>query len=225
MSNTLPLRNRIRSGVPRYVISSPIQEEKEVFVMDRLTKSLLGGIVVFLGMVSTQSWVLAHQPLRLAVYTAQQAAASSKPAAIPGVSGQGKMRFKVLHTSDQLPEEAKKVLVSAHGGFAVDHRPGREETYFALPGAGILQVSSDMQTVKLLDTPAEMKKLNLHNTKIWYGENGTTYLTFPSTDGFRVFTTTVDGKLVHTLNPPTSTDDFGIPAVNDYFAGRGNFVP
>jgi hypothetical protein len=195
--------------------------------MDRLSKLLLGGAAVLLGMVSSESSVLAHQPLQLAVYAAQQAAAagSSKPATVPGISGQGKMRFKVLHTSDRLPEEARKVLVSAHGGFAVDHRPGREETYFALPGAGILQISSDMQTVKLLDTPADMKKLNLHNTKIWYGENGASYLTFPSTDGFRVFTTTLDGKLLHTLNPPTSDDDFGIPTVNDYFAGRGNFVP
>jgi hypothetical protein len=193
--------------------------------MDRLTKSLLSGIVVFLGMASTESRILGHQPLRLAAYATQQAAASSsKPAAGPGISGQGKMRFKVLHTSDRLPEDAKKVLVSAHGGFAVDHRPGREETYFALPGAGILQISANMQTIKLLETQSDMKKLNLHNTKIWYGENGA-YLTFPSTDGARVFTTTLDGKLLNTLNSPTSADDFSIPAVNDYFAGKGNFVP
>jgi hypothetical protein len=184
-------------------------------------------MVVILGVVLTETGILAHQPPQLALYLAQQAAAAggAKTGAVPGVSGQGKMRFKVLLTSDRLPEEAKKVLVSAHGGFAVDHRPGREETYFALPGAGILQISSDMQNIKLLDTQTEMKKLNLHNTKIWYGENGATYLTFPSNDGGKVFTTALDGKLLHTLGTPTADDNFSIPAVNDYFAGKGNFVP
>ncbi len=49
-------------------------------------------------------------------------------------SGQGKMKFKVLYTSDHLPPEAQKeeVLTSAHGGFAIDRREGKGETYFAL---------------------------------------------------------------------------------------------
>ena len=34
-----------------------------------------------------------------------------------GVSGQGKMKFRVLYTSDHLPPEAQKVLTGAHGGF------------------------------------------------------------------------------------------------------------
>ena len=188
--------------------------------MRRITSSMFWGVVVLLGMISTEIRVLGHQPVQLAVYATQQT-----PAAVPGISGQGKMRFKVLQNSDRLPEDAKKVLVSAHGGFAVDHRQGREETYFALPGAGILQISADMKTIKLLETPADMKKLNLHNTKIWYGDNGTAYLTFPSNDGGQVFTTTLDGKLLNTLNTPTANDEFCIPAVNDYFAGKGNFVP
>jgi hypothetical protein len=149
----------------------------------------------------------------------------AKPSPAAGVTGQGKLQFKVVLTSDALPEEAKKVLVSAHGGFAVDTRSGKGETYFALPGAGILQISADMKQVRLLDTPAEMKPLNMHNTTIWFGENGTPYLTFPANDGGQVFTTTLDGKLVYTLNRPTSANDFGVPAVNDYFMGAGNFVP
>jgi hypothetical protein len=40
------------------------------------------------------------------------------------VTGQGALRFRVL-TGAQLPEEARKVVVSAHGGFAVDRREGR----------------------------------------------------------------------------------------------------
>ncbi len=78
------------------------------------------------------------------------------------------MKFRVLYTSDHLPEEARNVLTHAHGGFAVDHRPDRGETYFALPGAGILRISGDLKSVKLLPTPDEVKAANLHSTAIWY---------------------------------------------------------
>jgi hypothetical protein len=141
------------------------------------------------------------------------------------VSGQGKMRFRVLHTSDQLPPEAQKVLTSAHGGFAVDLRPGKGETYFSLKGAGILQISSDLKNVRLLDTAAEMKNTNLHNAGIWYAQDGSPFLIFPGNEAGAVFTTTIDGKLVHTLKAPEGGADVGHPVANDYFAGRGNFIP
>jgi len=70
----------------------------------------------------------------------------------PGVTGQGNMKFKLLYAADHLPPEAQQVLVKAHGGFAVDRRHGKEETYFALPGAGILRISADLKTIDLLDT-------------------------------------------------------------------------
>ena len=49
-------------------------------------------------------------------------------------SGQGKMTFRVLHTSNHLPPEAQKeaVLKAAHGGFAIDRRPGKGETWRCL---------------------------------------------------------------------------------------------
>ena len=84
-----------------------------------------------------------------------------------GITGQGALRFRVLLTSASLPEAARKVLTSAHGGFAVDHRPGKGETYFALPGAGILRLGADMKQAALVATPPEMKDTNLHNTQIW----------------------------------------------------------
>ena len=142
----------------------------------------------------------------------------------PAVSGQGKMRFKVLYTSAHLPEKAKKVLVSAHGGFAVDRRQAHGETYFALPGAGIVQISADFKTIRLLDTVNSVKDVNLHNTTIWYGD-GKGYLTFPANKTGQIYTTTLDGNLVNTLGPPDSNDDFDQPAVNDYFFGKGNFTP
>ena len=142
-----------------------------------------------------------------------------------GVTGQGALRFRVLLTSASLPDEARKVLTSAHGGFAVDHRPGRGDTYFALPGAGILRMSADMEHIALVDTAPEMKDTNLHNTTIWYAPDGTAYLSFPANDLGRVFTTSLTGDLLHTLARPTESDDLGLPSVRDYFAGGGAFVP
>src|SRR6185295_9107155 len=136
-----------------------------------------------------------------------------------GVSGQGALRFRVALTAAQLPEEARKVLVSAHGGFAVDHRPGKEETYFALPGAGILRMGADLKQIAVVPTAAEMKDTNLHNTKIWYAPDGAAFLSFPANDKGRVFTTSLAGELLNTLAAPTPSDEFGLPSVRDYFAG------
>src|SRR5260370_40282828 len=134
--------------------------------MNRLTSAVFCGWGVLLGIISSVAPVRAHQPDPGVSTNAAQApaATSANPAPVPGISGQGKMRFRVLYTADRLPEEAKKVLVKAHGGFAVDSRPGRGETYFALPGAGILQMSADLKTTRLRDTSVEMKKVNLPNT-------------------------------------------------------------
>ncbi|MGH9451639.1 MAG: hypothetical protein ACRD11_14065 [Terriglobia bacterium] len=147
-------------------------------------------------------------------------------AAVPGISGQGSMKFKVLYTSSHLPEAAQRVLVHAHGGFAVDRRPGHGETYFFLPGAGILRIDADLKAIHLLNTPAPMKKVNLHDTTIWYSpEDGNPYLVFPANDAGKIFTTTLDGKLVCTLDAPNSGSHFEQPEVHDYFLGGGNFAP
>ena len=210
-----------------YLVVMEIQEEGGYFTMRRLTTCMLWGSAILFGTGLTLTPVFGHHlpHVVVSITTQASAAASTKPASGAGISGQGKLRFKVSYTSAELPEEAKKVLVSAHGGFAVDHRMGREETYFALPGAGILQISADMKKIRLLETPDSMKNVNLHNTTIWYGDDGNPYLVFPANDAGKVFTTTLDGKLLHMLNTPTADDDFGIPTVNDYFYGRGNFAP
>jgi hypothetical protein len=152
------------------------------------------------------------------------AAATGSPIAT-AASGQGRLRFRVLYTASHLPAEARNVLAQAHGGFAVDQRPGRGEIYFALKGAGILQISAELSRVRLLETPDELKNTNLHNTSIWYTPSGAAYLSFAANEAGRIFTTSLEGKLVHTLPPPAPGADLGHPAVNDYFAGAGNFVP
>jgi len=135
------------------------------------------------------------------------------------------MRFRLLYGKERLPEKARAVLEKAHGGFAVDRRPGRGETYFALPGAGILEIGADLQTIRLLETPAAMRDVNLHNTTLWTARDGTPYLTFPANDAGKIFTTTLEGMLVHTLEAPSGESDLGSPVANDYFRVGGKFAP
>ncbi len=150
--------------------------------------------------------------------------AAVRTGAEPAVSGQGKLKFRVLYTSDHLPAQAIEVLVKAHGGFAVDRREGYGQTYFALPGAGIIKMSADLASTELLDTAPEVRDTNEHNTTIWYDPDGTPFLVFPANDAGKVFTTTLDGKLVNTLDTPTG-HSFDEPTVDGYFAGGGKFVP
>lgn len=141
------------------------------------------------------------------------------------VSGNGKYRFRVMYTSSHLPEEAQKVLKAAHGGFAIDQRPGKGEIYFALPSAGIVQISSDLKSTKMLSTDPAMRDTNMHNALFWQGKDGTPFLTFPGNSVGKLFTTALDGKLVHTMNAPDGQTDMGHPLATNYYAGRGNFIP
>jgi len=140
-------------------------------------------------------------------------------------SGQGDLRFRVVFTGDELPKEARDVLVHAHGGFAVDRREGHGEIYFALPGAGIIKVSRDLKRAEMVPTNEEVRNTNLHNTTIWYGDDDTAYLVFPANDQGRVYTTTLGGELVHTLGAPTPEIAFSERRVNRYFQDGGGFVP
>lgn len=141
------------------------------------------------------------------------------------VSGQGKMKFKVLYRSDILPPEAQQVLKGAHGGFTVDLRKGKGETYFALKGAGIIQISADLKSARMIDTPEEMKNTNLHNTTIWHAPDGKSHLLFPGNEANKVFVTELDGKLDAVLPAPGPGVDLGNPVPNDYFKSNGKFVP
>ena len=152
-------------------------------------------------------------------------AQNAVPGSNGGISGQGKMKFKVLYTSEHLPAEAQKSLTGAHGGFAVDLRPGKGETYFSLKGAGIIRISADLKTTSMVATPPELKRTNLHNSTIWHAPDGGPHLLFPDNEGGHVFITTLDGKLEFALNTPEAGVDLGNPVATDYFKGRGNFVP
>ncbi len=145
-------------------------------------------------------------------------------AAAEKVSGQGDLKFRVFATSSELPKEALGVLIKAHGGFAVDRREGHGEVYFALPGAGILQVSPDLKQCTIIPTDAAVRDTNMHNTNIWYAKDGTPYLSFPANEAGKVCTTTLDGKIVNTLDAPTEVR-FDEDKIVQYFADGGKFVP
>ena len=109
-------------------------------------------------------------------------------------SGQGALKFKVLHTRGHFPVEVVAAIDKAHGGFDVDRREGKGETYFALPGVGIIQISADLKTTRLIKTPAGLKEANAHYTTVWETSAGTSYLSFPANDVGKIFTTTMDGE-------------------------------
>lgn len=156
---------------------------------------------------------------------AQQTSSAEASSPADGLSGQGELKFRVLHTSDHLPEVARRVIERAHGGFAVDRREGRGEIYFALPEAGILQIGKDFGLIRMLSTPPEVRETNMHNTTVWFDAEDNGYLAFPANDAGMVFTTSMDGSLKHSLGTPTSEIAFDADAVNRYFSENGRFVP
>lgn len=153
-------------------------------------------------------------------------AASHEEGEPPKTTGQSGYKFKVLQTRDILPKKAIEVLEKAHGGFAVDRRSGKGEIYFALPGAGIIRIENNYANAVLLDTDLAMAMTNMHNCTIWYTSIGAPRLVFPGNNIGKVFTTDLNGKLLDTLNPPTSEADFeDYETVNRYFHDGGKFVP
>ncbi len=142
----------------------------------------------------------------------------------PGITGQAPYQFKIRIRDVKLPKSAWGDLRKAHGGFAVDHRPGKGEAYFGLPNTGILRVNADMTEVDILDASPELRDGGtMHNASIWYDAKGTPFLVFPGVDRAAIFTADLNGKVVNTLPAPT-VEQMTVPAVKEYFAA-GNFVP
>jgi hypothetical protein len=126
------------------------------------------------------------------------------------------MKFKVLYTSSTT-DGSRERLESAHGGFAIDRRAGKGETYFACRVPESFRSAPISRRHACWRRRKTWKKTNLHNSPYLVCDRRYPILTFPANSANQVFTTTLDGKLVHTLNTPTSQDDFDQPAVNSYF--------
>ncbi len=140
-------------------------------------------------------------------------------------SGDGSLRFEVLYTREHLPEQAQAVLEKLHGGFGVDRREGHGETYFSVPGAGIIRLSADLGKAEMIATDSEMRDANMHNATVWVGADGAAYVTYPGNAIGKVFTTTTAGGLLHTLSSPGPGQAFDDETVSAYFAEDRDFVP
>jgi hypothetical protein len=140
-------------------------------------------------------------------------------------TGQGEMKFKLIYNTSDLPEAANAGITRAHGGFAVDRRPGKGEAYWALPKVGILRVNSDLNKVEVLPTDMRMKQLTMHNATFWEGKGDHGYLVFPGVDGARIFTTNLDGTMVNTLNAPEKGFPFEENRVFKWFDKPDAFIP
>lgn len=193
----------------------------------QIHRALLGtGLALLCAGVASAHPGHAHQEKSAApIVVAAAADGTAAPSVVKGVTGQGDLQFKVLHTSAALPEAAMKGLNAAHGGFAVDRRPGKGEVYFALPEVGIIRISADLNTIEVLPTDESMAETNMHNTTIWYVEDDVAYLTFPGNATNKVYTTAIDGRLVNTLDAPTADTPFDEETVATYFKDGGAFVP
>jgi hypothetical protein len=141
------------------------------------------------------------------------------------VSGDGALRFEVLYTRDHLPEQAQPFIEKLHGGFGVARGDGLGETYFAVPGAGIVRLSADLGKAELVSTHADMLEANMHNATVWLGAGPDAYVTYSGNDVAKVFTTSLNGELIYTLPTPGPDHAFADDTVNAYFADGGAFVP
>ena len=190
-----------------------------------MSRVLLGAGVALLGSGLAMAHPGGHAHDTKKTEPVRVADASTPAAPAKGVTGEGDLQFKVLYTSADLPEGAMKGLNAAHGGFAVDRRPGKGEVYFALPTVGIIRISNDLETIEILPTDADMAAANMHNTTIWYNKKDKAFLTFPGNGSSKVYTTTDQGELKFVIEAPTAETKFDDEIVSKYFAEGGKFVP
>ncbi len=138
-------------------------------------------------------------------------------------SGQGDFIFTYDHDLTSVfsfsddPEKNLALQRSLHGGFAVDRRKGKGELYFFVPKVGIVRVSADLKSKKIINDSPEIKdKQKFHNCSIFYDHEDKGYLAFPGNKTAVVYITDLDGKVIHRLKEPKH---------NAYFQEGGNFSP
>lgn len=130
-------------------------------------------------------------------------------------TGQGEWTFRWNRELSELPEEARKVLAGAHGGFAADRR-GKGDVYFALKGCGIIRMSADLSKKEVIRLDPYLLEGNFHNTTLIRDEKGGAYLALPDNEKGRVYITGTDGKLVQVLSHPRG---------NPYYDSWSPFAP
>jgi hypothetical protein len=146
-------------------------------------------------------------------------------AATTGISGQGKMKFKVLYTSSHLPAEAQKRTDQRPWRLCGRYAAGKRRNVFSLKGAGIIQVAGDMKSTRLLDTPAEVKNTQRTTQRSGLRPMALLILNFPATKPLLYSRRPWMENWCTRCTRRKAVHDLGYPVANDYFAGQGNFVP
>ena len=117
------------------------------------------------------------------------------------LSGQKPFEFALRADLCNLPAAAQACEVNLHGGFAVDTRAGYGQTYYGMPGCGIMRIDADLQRQEIIDLPDDLKPLNFHSTKI--GEfDGKQRLFMPANSDEMVAILTLDGEVDFILPRP-----------------------
>ncbi|MCE9642884.1 MAG: hypothetical protein K8Q97_01015 [Candidatus Andersenbacteria bacterium] len=117
--------------------------------------------------------------------------------------GQGDWVFKYRSDLSTVPVE-ERFLLAAHGGFATD--PATNITYFGLPGTGVIQISPDLTSMKVIGGDTGLfnpqgELWNYHNTCI-VDHAGTKYLGLAGNNSGRVWVVGLDGKIHNTFTAP-----------------------
>jgi hypothetical protein len=141
--------------------------------------------------------------------------ADAPPGAEDRQTGQGEWTFRWNRELSELPDEARKVLAGAHGGFAVDWQ-GNRDVYFALKGAGIIRMSADLKKKEVVRLDPFLMEGNYHNTTLIHDDQGKAYLALPDNEKNRVYIIGLDGKVVQVLDYPRG---------NQYYDTWQPFVP
>ena len=109
---------------------------------------------------------------------ARSSAAQTGPAS-GGVSGSGQDDVCALYTTTHLPPEATKG--ADRRARRLRRRPPAGGGLGFVKGAGIIQISGDLKSTRILPTPDEVKNANLHNAAIWTAADGTRSSRFRAT--------------------------------------------
>lgn len=133
------------------------------------------------------------------------------PTVLQEVDGQGNWKFRYRSDLSKVPVDPS-VLHQAHGGLVVNKglANGQNQTYFALPGVGLIEVSDDLQTMKVIGGSREIFNpnkepgaplWNYHDTAII--KNGDElHLGLPSDNANLIWIVKPDGTLVNTFSAP-----------------------
>lgn len=128
------------------------------------------------------------------------------------VSGEGDYQFRYRPDLSILPKEIAVGIEKAHGGFAITPTG---EIYFGLNGTGVVRISPDLKTMKIVNQSEAIRTGGLHNTTFTDRDGG--MLIFPDNNRGEIHITSLEGEEIKTLGrPPAEVDAYYKESQNAY---------